>query len=202
MSKLLALALTFALSSLTAASVSAQDDEVAPAHEPPQRPGDESRGMRLRFGFDLAPTVGTTGYIFGLTGTGRARVGLQLNDDFAVFYQGAGIVGGGVKIGLFGSGDSSALFLHTSSAVVEATVADLLQVSVGPSFAAGVQGVPGQGEITVVGGGFTGRVAVTFGGRGEGDRQGFSLGAQVDVAFLSPAETVVMAGISLGWETF
>lgn len=183
------------LLTLGATSAMAQDEAEAPRLQ-------RTEFQRLRLGGDLGIAAGTTGYDFGMAVVGHLRAGLQNDDTWALYYQAGALIGGGASFTLFGSTGPRGLFLHTSSAVVEVTWGDLVQVGLGPTFAAGVQGIPGQGEVAVVGGGFTGRLAITFGGDGTGTRQGFSIGAQTDIVFLHPADTVWMGALTLGWETF
>ncbi len=185
----LALALSL---SLGAGTAMAQDDP-APRLQ-------RTEFQRVRFGADLGLSAGTTGYDLGMAVLGHVRIGLQYDDTWALYYQGGALIGGGATP--FGTSGPRGLFLHTSSALAEVTFGDLFQVGVGPTFAAGAQGIPGQGEATVVGGGFSGRIAFTFGGDGVGTRQGFSIGVTSDLVFLHNADTVWMGGFTLGWESF
>lgn len=133
---------------------------------------------RLRYGGSVATGFGfVTHQTEELTWhvDAHARIGAQLNDYFALYYQASLLVGVTVINGCFGSSSpcsSDVVLLHTSAAVAELTIANGLQISAGPSVVVG-----GGDAGAVAGAGITGRLAWTFGGMGTGTRQGFSIAA-------------------------
>jgi hypothetical protein len=153
---------------------------------------------------------------------------VQVNDDFAVYHQAAGIVGAHVPGFDLSPGfpDPQSTFLYTSSVLAEVTLWNQVQFGLGPSFGVGRQRVPNWVALghfyTVLGGGGTIRLAFTFGGTGLGTRSGFSIAMQADLIYhggtvtsvepifggtvlverISVAGAVAVGGITLGWESF
>lgn len=190
----LTLASLIALSTLTA---HAQDyvPAVAPASEPALL---RTTGPRVRAGFDTAPFIGGNGSGPLMGVSTHARVGVQVNDWFAAYYQAGGIFGGEVNLCvLYCPSGSKELFLHTSSILAEATLGDLFQIAAGPSIGLGVDR-----GASVVAPGFALRTAFTFGGDGIGTRRGFSIGAQLDMLYVGGQSWDTVGSLTFGWDTF
>ena len=186
-------ALVLGASLLAAAPVSAQLDDDAPLREE----------VRLRFGVDGGLQAGVDDDVLALGVATHVRIGAQLGDYFALYYQAAGIVGGGVRLSIGGTGRSSGIFMHSSSAMAEVTLGDLFQLAAGPSLFAGARGLAGAAqEVGVYGGGLSARAALSFGGGPEGQRSGFSLGVQTDAGWFDQGPPLFMVGVTAGWELF
>ncbi len=188
-----------ALSPLASGSqAEAQDAEESAA---PEARTDEGR---LRYGGSVATGFGfvsAQGESLTWQLDAHGRIGAQLNDYFALYYQPSLLLGVTVvNVCLGGNPCGSKLtVLHTSAAVAELTIADGLQIAAGPSFVAG-----GGDSGAVAGAGITGRVGWTFGGRGTGTRQGFSIAVHPNGGwFLTDGGGAFWdLTIALGWDSF
>lgn len=180
---------------VSGARAEAQDTEVSAA---PQARTDEGR---LRYGGAVATGFGFVSDTLTWNFDAHGRIGAQLNDYFALYYQPSLLFGVTVVNVCFGTNPcGSQLFvLHTSAAVAELTVADGLQMAAGPSFVAG-----GGDAGAVAGLGITGRIGWTFGGMGTGARQGFSIAVHPNGGwFLTDGGGGFWdITIALGWDSF
>ncbi len=138
----------------------------------------------------------------------EVRAGAQLSDLWSVLYQGSAAYGTQVFT-LYG--EPAQLITHSSSFLGEVTLADMVQIALGPSLGFGsIHGrthVGGGRAPQFYGGmgvGFSHRVAVTWGGTGTGTRQGFSLALNLDALWLVEHGNPGFGSLRLafGWESF
>jgi len=171
----------------------------APAKE--EKPPEEKDSAHLRMGFGLDGD-----YMFGpgansIQGLGvglQIRIGAQINEWFAAYYQAHAVAGGTISsAGLA----SKATFIGTvfNSALVEATL-PVLHIGAGPSV-----DVVGVKDFSVLASGDTGatsayfgiegRAAIVIGGHGPGHHAGFAINANVHPTFWNG---IVLTTFSLG----
>lgn len=183
------------------------------------RAPDRNHGFRPRYGVSLGfmTGVGDTAPI-GAHGQSdrvspaaggelQGRVGLQLDDVLALYYQASFGIAHELPlcIGTFpGSCHmDDTVWIHSSSLVVDFTIADRFQVGIGGS--AVVAHFDTLQPVTEVRPGVLLRLGLVLGGRGAGDRRGLSIGLQGNVSFATQAGAdvpLVDVALSLGWESF
>ena len=171
---------------------------------PPAAPVRESAEKRedadfahFRFGLGLDANYLVTPGANGVQGLGvgmQVRLGVQINQWFAAYYQAHGIVGGTLDDtgNLEGAGLVGMVF---NSGMLEATL-PVLHLGVGPS--ADVIGVAGlsQEQPTNVFFGIDGRAAIVIGGHGPGRHGGFAINFNVHPTFWAGSVlTTFSAGI-------
>lgn len=211
-------ALVLAFSSVA----SAQDEASSSLGAAPDAPTPRSRGPRMRYGVSLGVMGGggdssqatdeygahdTVSPAFG--GELQGRIGVQLEDHFALFYQASLAVGHEVAVCFHVLGPSRPcpptddfLVLHGSSIVAETTILRGMQIGLGGTAVVAYFGSEHPAFDLRVG--YLFRIGYTFGGDGPGDRRGLSIGAQASMSFVpegGPGPLVDIA-ISLGWEAF
>jgi hypothetical protein len=147
-------------------------------------------GLGLDGNYMLAPGVSGAGV--GL----QLRLGAQINQWTAVYYQGHGIVGG-----ILGGGDSAGAGLvgaGFNSLMGELTL-PVIHIGLGPSF--DVIGIAGCGANTGCSPdtgtyfGIDGRVAIVIGGHGPGRHGGFAINFNAHPTFVAAG---VLTTLSLG----
>jgi hypothetical protein len=168
----------------------------APVHESVAKKEDPDYA-HFRFGLGLDAnylvTPGTNGFQ-GLGAGVQVRLGAQMNQWIAVYYQAHGIVGGTLE----NSGNlagATLVGMVFNSGLLEATL-PLLHLGVGPS--ADVIGVAGlsQERPTNVYFGIDGRAAIVIGGHGPGRHGGFAINFNVHPTFWgSNVLTTFSAGV-------
>ncbi|HEY8427323.1 MAG TPA: hypothetical protein VIL20_03080 [Sandaracinaceae bacterium] len=178
-----------------AGGASAQDFEPSPS---PARRSDEAR---VRFGASLGTGFGNADVRNNpmLPADVHGRIGVQLNDWFAVYYQAMVRVAFELRLCILAcDGQSGVDVVHASTVMAEATLGDGFQVAAGPTVVVGSGGMG-----TAAGLGLTGRVGWTFGGTGEGPRQGFSIALQPNGGWYvtQPGGYFDMT-LVLGWDSF
>jgi hypothetical protein len=156
----------------------------------------------FRFGLGLDGNYLTSS---GLSGAGvglQIRLGAQINQWFAVYYQGHGLVGG-----LVGGSDSTGagvLGAAFNSAMAELTL-PLVHIGAGPSVdyvgIAGCSAASGCSPDTGVHFGLDGRVALVIGGHGPGRHGGFAVNFDAHPTFLDGA-TLTTLSLGLGGEMY
>lgn len=174
-----------------------------------QRPVVESGG-RFRWGLDAGVGWSFLGSLSGFGITASLRLGWQLNDQWAVFYQGdlpIGFVGGNYS----GRDYSGASIILGSGIMGEYTFNDILSFAVGPSldYAAGVvcassTGVGGTSCLGEGGAyfGLQGRVSLNL-GRGYGEntrRRAFRIGASSHTMFFGDVGVAQAINLHVGYE--
>jgi len=168
---------------------------------PPQHPQPAGSGVHLRFGLgaDLA-ALGTPDLV-GLGLGAQARLGLQLNPWFAIYYQ-PHAIGGVIVTGANSAALVGAIF---NTAMFELDL-PVLELGLGPSW--DVLGLAGCGlGATDCGSGsgrFFGldfRAALRFGPHGPGTHGGLALEADLHPTFLGP-DTLTAFTIGLGGDFY
>lgn len=190
------------LALLAAPSVCAAQTSAAPPppDQPPTRPLDveEPDPVRLRFGIaldgDLLAADGLVGLGIGLT----ARLGVQLNQWFGLYYQPHGIVGGWLSESA--GGVIASLF---NSVNAELTL-PFFHIGAGPSLdVLAVAGCSADGCLSgdAVFFGIDTRLAVVIGAIGRGSRGGFSINAHLHPTFVGDL-VVLTATLGVGGEVY
>ena len=120
---------------------------------------------------------------------------MQLNDLFSLYYQNS------VTTAIFTDGSGVGV-LDYNSALANLTLADTVDLGLGPSFTV-VALSAGNSSGVAVAGGMHARVAVNLGGAsGAGPRRrGVSLGVDVHPTF-APGGVLTTAGFTVGYEWF
>jgi hypothetical protein len=201
------------------ASETAAPPEAAPrpaAQDAADKPAeDEVRdGFRLRGGFSV-----NGGIVRGANGVGPAfgfgaRIGLQFNHYFAIYYQNTPLVTFTPETGPMSAGFHAG-FADYNSILANLTLLHMIDLGAGPSFdyalfancSAGVAGfVPSAGckSGTSTGIGAHARVALNIGGlSGNGPRRsGFSIGVDLHPIFPSDGSLAFSATAGLGGEWY
>jgi hypothetical protein len=202
--KTLVTGLALGLAALTGLDESARAEEkpaAAAAPTTPEKPA-ENDGFRLRGGFSFN---GGTGFGNGLSGgvvSFGARLGLQFNHYFSVYYQNTPMV-----TLLAANNGVAAGFADYNSAVANLTLLHAIDIGAGPSVdyvsVAGCTADIECGTSSTVAFGLHSRVALNIGGlSGNGPRRsGFSIGVDVHPIFLPGGPLVTMTG-GLGGEWY
>jgi hypothetical protein len=168
---------------------------------------------RLRFGVELGLGYsligGDIGAATGFAIDGAARIGIQINNPFAVYYQTGlwlGVVGG---VATDGTQVGGLAVMWSNAVLFEYTYAGLLHLGIGPSvddILGGACATDATGSTTecigAAGWAFGGdaRVALTLGPRRMGRRAGFSLGLDLHPTF---ANGVFFFGtVNAGYEMY
>lgn len=185
--------------SLSLAHAARAEPRVTAASEP--QVVTESEGVRLRGGFSFNGGGG-----FGVAGGGSAsfgaRLGVQFGRYFSTYYQASPIV--------FLAGNDNGIaagFLMANSLLANVTLADFLDVGVGPSLDySAIAGCNSGFDCDAAKGlefGLHGRLAINLGGRDRltGRRSAFSIGVDVHPIF-TPAGTLFIATGGIGGEWF
>lgn len=155
-------------------------------------------GPRLRAGLS-GVGGGFVGAVHGGLGGVEPRIGLQINDMFAVLIQGQGLIGQFAP-----DGDDRVAGFAFHSAMFELTAGDMFQLAAGPSldFVWGCSDRPGQ-IACARGGAYAGanfRAAVIVGGRHDtGWRDGFTISVDAHPTLLDDGEwsTVLLLGLGV-----
>ncbi|HEY3448578.1 MAG TPA: hypothetical protein VGK67_19635 [Myxococcales bacterium] len=193
-------------------------------NRPPEVPEQATPVPRVRFGVNLGLSplgwVQSPGKSRDLEGIVEAalhlRLGAQLTENLAVYYQGSAILGLTTKVCAsyttfsFGGGSSRSgctygqpnysTQIHASSAVFEVTLRHRLQIALGPSLFVGLFG--GQPIASgPVGGGGVLRIGAAFPGN-HSRRQGFSVGLQGHLAAFPGNGLFADVALVLGYELF
>jgi hypothetical protein len=182
------------------AKVEEKKDEKKKEEEPK-----DSAHFRFGMGLDgsflyAAGQDGIEGAAAGL----QLRLGAQINQWFAIYYQPHAIIGGtisqgpSVGAGLPGLPKATLIGAVFNSGLIEATL-PVLHIGAGPSAdILGIQGYAVQGETggsTNVYFGVDGRVAIVIGGHGPGSHVGFEIEGNVHPTFW---EGTVLTTFSVG----
>ncbi|MBN4049503.1 hypothetical protein JYT86_00430 [bacterium AH-315-N03] len=178
---------------LPAQAQSARDELANPALE---EEGSPLWTPRVRFGFGIAGGPFIDGVDGGLGGF-SVRLGLQVNEWVAVLYQSQHLAGG-----FLADGEARVGYFGQHQIVVEGTLFDVLQLSVGPSldFYKGCEASLQElttGCSETLAPGANGRFAFAFGGSGPGERGGPSLSVDLHGTLLDETtEVSVLLGFS------
>jgi hypothetical protein len=160
--------------------------------------------IRVRFGID-----GTGGAMFrhgndaGFGGL-RGRIGLQLGDWFAIYYQATGLVGAFMH---GNSGEDRALGMLFNTGMLEVTVFDMVQLGVGPS-ADIIWGCSEHGQSGTTCNnngpyfGLDGRVAVAILPHMGGNRMGLTLSADVHPTWIDSDHIGLSVLGGIGFDVF
>jgi hypothetical protein len=154
---------------------------------------------RLRFGVS-GVGGGFVGSAHGFVGGISPRVGIQVNDLFAVYVQGQGLIGQFLPR----PGDNLAGFaFHTL--MFELTLGDSFQLGVGPSLDF-VWGCNADYQASCVGSGpYLGadaRVAFLVGGRGPGRRSGLAFSLDVHPTWFGGEHAAIALLFGVGYELY
>lgn len=157
-------------------------------------------GARLRLGIqgDIGYVRQTdSGLILGLTG----QLGVQQNDLFAVYYQPrllAGTFLAGAREGAVLAGYNTLMF--------DFTLADIVQLGLGPSLDLGIVGVCRPNDCSGFGGAFFGadfKAAIALGARGPfGARSGFVIALHVHPTWIAAHESITTVTLGFGFQTY
>lgn len=128
---------------------------------------------RFRFGADVGPLLGY-GDNHGWWGAAaHLRLGVQVAEVLAFDYQAAGILVNEPTLVCLMNCSSPTNLVHTSSLMIDFTLADRIQLGAGPSL--------GVNERAALAPGFSGRFAALWGKLTPSPRYGFAFGVQFDV---------------------
>lgn len=177
-----------------------------PVYMAPQRP---VRVGRIRYGFDLGGGYMFAGGLRGASIVGSFRLGGQINDQLAVYYQGTLPIG--FASGTLGGVETSgAAIVYGSGIMGEWHFTDLFSVALGPSidYAAG-EICSGSGGLNCVGGvgayfGIQARLNLTIVAASAGmdtRRYGFRIGLGSHTSFIGTG-VFQFLDIHLGYEWF
>jgi hypothetical protein len=181
------------------AAVVVQAPPARPATEKTDKEGEVKDSAHFRFGLGLDGN-----YLFspgnaGVQGLGigaQVRLGAQINQWMAAYYQAHGVIGGTLSNsgGLAGPGLGTSLIGTVfNSAIFEGTL-PVLHIGAGPSVdVVGVRGL--MTESTDVHFGLEGRAAIVIGGHGPGRHGGFAINFNVHTTFWDGS---VLATFSIG----
>ena len=128
----------------------------------------------------------------------HGRIGVQVGDHFAAYYEPALLFGPYNAIG----SPQGNIVGHVSSLLAEVSVADILQLAIGPAVAGAHVGGGGFSD-GMVGLGLTGRVALCLGTSRPGPRHAFSIGLVTHLAWVigGPGWLGLLA-LSVGWDMY
>ena len=153
---------------------------------------------RVRFGIN-GHGGGFVGATHGAVGGLGVRLGVQVNDLFAVYVQGQGLIGQFLP----SPGDGLAGFAF-HSLMFELTLADVVQLGLGPALDF-VWGCDGTYQPSCAGTGpYLGgdaRLAVVLGGRGPGRRSGLEFSFDVHPTWFGETASVALL-FGLGYELY
>ncbi len=196
--------------------------------EAPAETSGSERGPRVRFGvsFGWSPVAkvqdpGSSRDDEGVLGFGgHLRLGLQLTDRFAAYYQASGFIANTLKVcvstpSLSWGPDASGrkpldpsgctnywVPVHASSLVFETTLGHRLQLGLGPSLLYGLFGDQAIGS-SPIGGGALGRINAVFAHSQRGSmRQSFSIGLQAQAGFFPGNGRFLSLEVVVGYELF
>jgi hypothetical protein len=177
---------------------------VEASKSPPDRDKQETNEDFTHFRFGLG-LDGNYLLASGVNGAGvglQIRLGAQINQWFAVYYQGHGLVGG--VVGGSESGNAGVLGAAFNSAMAELTL-PFVHIGAGPSVdyvgIAGCSAASGCANDTGVHFGLDGRVALVIGGHGPGRHGGFAINFDAHPTFLDGA-TLTTLSLGLGGEMY
>ncbi len=168
-----------------------------PAEKEKKKDDEEKDSAHFRFGLGLDANYFVSPGTNGIQGLGiglQVRLGVQMSQWWAIYYQAHGILGGT----LADSGDllgANVIGTVYNSGMIEATL-PVLHIGAGPS--ADVVGVAGlmTPESTNVFFGIDGRAAIVIGGHGPGRHGGLAINFNVHPTFLTGTVlTTFSAGI-------
>jgi len=159
---------------------------------------------RLRFGISgLGGGQWESGPDLGMGGA-AIRLGVQLGDVFAVYYQPTGMIGSIIDRD---PGEDEIAGLMWNSAVAELTLGNMFQLGVGPS----VDFIWGceediQDEVACANSdvffGLDGRLALVLGDYGPGSREGFVIEARIHPTWYDDDEASIAVLGGLGFEVY
>lgn len=155
---------------------------------------------RFRFGINAAGG-GLAGDHEAGMGGGQLRLGAQINDLFAIYYQGEGFIGAW-------STDSRLAGMLYNVAMAELTLADVFQLGLGPSldYVWGCRDPNGNRDLACANEGpFFGadaRLAVVLGGEGPHNRHGVTFSATIHPTWFAEDSVSVAALLGVGYEMY
>jgi hypothetical protein len=175
-----------------------------PQYQRPVRMG------RVRYGFDLGAGYMFAGGLRGASLVGSFRLGGQLNDQLAIYYQGTlpvGLAGGNIG----GVEYSGAAIVYGSGLMGEWHFSDLFSAAIGPSidYAAGAVCADGASSSNCIGGagayfGVQARLNLTLVAASAGQdtrRYGFRIGVSSHTSFIGSA-VFQFLDLHLGYEWY
>jgi hypothetical protein len=187
----------------------------APAPAPaaaaaPAKPAEDDPSDKTRFRI-AGHVLGGPWFVPDRSGGGGGagiQIGAQINDMMGVYYAGTAAIG--VAGGNDATGSSAAVgaFVY-NSVVIEATLARIFQIGVGPSLdsfafgSASVSTTTGASSKAIAGTflGLQGRIGIALGADKPGKRSQFMLGLEIHASFI-PDVTPVSAFLTLGGGSF
>jgi hypothetical protein len=155
----------------------------------------------FRFGMGLDGAVLVSPNVTGAAAGLQLRLGAQINQWFALYYQGHALMGAVV------GGDASAGFVGAAFNTIMAELTlPILQIGFGPSLDVfGIAGCSATdldcGSNSDVFFGLDGRIGVVIGGHGPGRHGGFAINANVHPTFVN-GDVVTTVSLGLGGEMY